>query len=71
MNITKSEIKKKLGLEYDIEIAELFQLCKQAISQWSDDGIPIRRQLELQIRFPRLFKAPAPKIQANRKRVAR
>ena len=68
MSITKSEVKQKLGLKNDAALAVLFQVGKQAVSQWREDGIPIRRQLELQIRFPHLFKAPAPKIRVIRKR---
>ena len=67
MNMTKSNVKTALGLKTDTELAEFFNVCNQAVSQWPNDKpIPIRRQLELHIKNPKLFKVPAPKIRANR-----
>ena len=69
MNLTKSKVKEALGLKTDSELAAHFNVCNQAVSQWGNDRpIPIRRQLELRISHPKLFKAPAPKITANKHR---
>jgi hypothetical protein len=69
MNMTKENVKNALGLKTDTDLAEFFNIYPQAVSLWGDNKpIPIRRQLELHISHPKLFKAPAPKIQANRKR---
>jgi len=69
MNLTKSKVKEALGLTTDVELAEFFKVNRQAVGKWGDlKPIPIRRQLELRISHPKLFKAPAPKITANKHR---
>jgi hypothetical protein len=71
MNMTKSKVKQALGLKTDTELARFFNVCNQAVSQWGEQKpIPVRRQLELRLSHPKLFKAPPAKIQANRKRSA-
>ena len=55
-------------METDVELADFFKVNKQAVSKWGNKEIPIRRQLELRISHPSLFKSKAPKIRANRSR---
>lgn len=68
MEMTKPNIKQALGIKTDAELAAIFNICNQAVHLWGDEKeIPIRRQLELRLAYPRLFKTEAPKIRVNRK----
>lgn len=61
MNITKSELKDRLGFSTDVQIAELFGVTKQAVGRWGDDK-PIPAEHALRLRYelrPDIF-GPAP-----------
>jgi hypothetical protein len=56
MTVTKSEAKRALGLQTDAELAQFFDISKQAVSQWRDDRpLPDGRQWELRARRPDVF----------------
>lgn len=41
-------------------VAEFFEITRQAVYQWGDGPIPRERALELMVRIPEKFAAPAP-----------
>lgn len=59
MDMTKSGVKRMLGLETDAELARLFGIGRWAVGQWSDDEpIPEGRQWQLRAKRPDLFPVP-------------
>jgi hypothetical protein len=57
MDMTKTAVKKALGLETDAELARFFGISRWAVGQWpADEPIPEGRQWELRARKPALFK---------------
>lgn len=57
--MTKRDVKKALGIDRDSELAKVFGVGRWAIGQWADDKpIPARRQVELQLWYPKLFPQP-------------
>lgn len=55
MAMTKTELKQKLHLESDAQIAEFFNTSRQAVGQWK--AVPRARLWELRARRPELFRA--------------
>ena len=54
--MTKREVKLALGIERDTDLARIFKVGRWAVGQWQDDQpIPERRQLQLQLWYPKLF----------------
>lgn len=56
MNWTKTEVRARLGIETDAELARFFQTSPSAVSQWPDaDPIPEQRQWQAKAMRPDLF----------------
>ncbi len=54
----KRQVRMRLGLETDAELARLFGISRSAVSQWPRDyPIPPLRRYMLQQRYPSLFPA--------------
>ncbi len=54
----KRQVRMRLGLETDAELARLFGISRSAVSQWPRDyPIPPLRRYMLQQRYPGLFPA--------------
>ncbi|HCR34828.1 MAG TPA: hypothetical protein DIV57_15825 [Stenotrophomonas sp.] len=54
----KRQVRIRLGLETDAELARLFGISRSAVSQWPCDfPIPPLRRYMLQQRYPGLFPA--------------
>lgn len=45
--MTKQQIKARLGMSADVELARLFGITDAAVSQWGDRPIPSARWLQL------------------------
>lgn len=45
--LTKDEIKARLGMTADVELARLFGITDAAVSQWRNRPIPAARWLQL------------------------
>lgn len=59
MDMTKSGVKRVLGLETDAELARFFGIGRWAVGQWSDvEPIPEGRQWQLRAKRPDLFPVP-------------
>ena len=57
--MTKTQVKERLGIETDAELARIFDIGRWAVGQWPDDHeIPELRQLQLKERFPDVFAKP-------------
>ena len=61
MKITKRQLKERLGLATDVQIAEFFGITKQAVGAWGDDEpLPEGRQWQAIALRPDVFgQAPA------------
>lgn len=69
MNMTKTEVRKALGLDTDSQLADLIGVTRSAVCQWADDApIPVPRQWQLKALRPDLFQAqserPADQLKA-------
>ena len=54
----KRQVRTRLGLETDAELARLFGISRSAVSQWPRDfPIPPMRRYMLHLRYPSLFPA--------------
>ena len=57
MNITKTQVKKALGITTDTALADFFNVSKQLVGRYPDDKpMPRVRQLELKANHKSLFK---------------
>lgn len=57
MDMSKTGVKKLLGLESDAELARFFNVGRGAVYHWPDEEpIPESRQWELKARRPDLFR---------------
>jgi hypothetical protein len=62
MNLTKPELKERLGFTTDTQVAEFFGTSKQAVHAWGDDKpLPQGRQWQAQALRPDVFGAPVRK----------
>jgi hypothetical protein len=67
--LTKQEIRKRLGVETDTEVAAFFDITLSAVSQWREDApIPELRQLQAERKRPDLFGPSAAEEPAPRHR---
>lgn len=63
MNITKPQLKDRLGFTTDVQLAEFFATTKQAISQWGDDDpIPEGRQWQARALRPDVIPEPTKEV---------
>ena len=64
--MTKQQIKSRLGLTTDVELARLFGITDAAVSQWGDKPIPNARWLQLKHELrPDVFGNDAPAAPAS------
>ncbi|HDS1122994.1 MULTISPECIES: hypothetical protein [Stenotrophomonas] len=55
---SKRQVRTRLGLRTDAELARFFGISRSAVSQWPKDlPIPALRQYILRQRYPHLFPA--------------
>jgi hypothetical protein len=55
---TKAQVKQALQIQRDVDLARLFGVIKQAVSQWPDDKpLPLARRYQLALMRPDLFQA--------------
>jgi hypothetical protein len=56
MKMTRSEVKKALGMSTDVELAKVFGIGRWAVGQWpANKPIPLLRQYQLRAMYPALF----------------
>lgn len=56
MELTKTSLKRALGVKTDADLARFFNCRRSAVNQWpADKPIPKGRQWEVQVRRPDLF----------------
>lgn len=59
MDLTKTQVKKALGLQTDADLARFFGIGRWAVGQWPDDApIPEARQWQARALRPDVFGQP-------------
>jgi DNA-binding transcriptional regulator YiaG len=56
ITLSKKDLRDRLGLDSDADLARWFEISQSAVSQWPDEGaIPKQRALEAALKRPDLF----------------
>lgn len=65
MNITKQQVKDRLGFTTDVQVAAFFGTSKQAVNAWGEDApLPEGRQWQARALRPDVFPSEAPPTDA-------
>lgn len=54
-SLTKQDLKDRLGIELDVDLAAFFGVTQSAVNQWGDGVVPERRVLTAMLKRPDCF----------------
>ncbi|MCH6484261.1 helix-turn-helix domain-containing protein [Pseudoxanthomonas sp. LH2527] len=53
--LTKQDLKARLGIELDVDLAAFFGVTQSAVNQWGDGVVPEKRVLTAMVKRPDCF----------------